>query len=105
MEWKRKIAWRDSIVKKVVDAGIPLMCEFCGRPKLIPFYKKKRSDGLTLDHFIPYSRSKDNRLSNLVLSCSSCNSTKSDRMPTQKEIESVRTIEFLLNNSRQLETV
>lgn len=104
--WKSKLEWRDSIVKQVIEAGISLCCEYCGRANLEPFPRgHQNSSSLTLDHFNPVSRSKDNRISNLVLACMPCNTKKGDRIPTEEDKEKVRTVEFLLNNSRQLQTI
>ena len=44
-------------------------CVYCGAP----------AD--TVDHVVPYARSQDNSLDNLVAACRSCNSRKGDRSP------------------------
>jgi 5-methylcytosine-specific restriction endonuclease McrA len=103
--WRQRVRWRDGIVQQIVDACLPLTCEFCGRSNLIPFPEHGDKRALTLDHFIPHSKSKDDRLSNLVIACVKCNSEKSDRLPTAEEISKVRTIEFLLNSAGQLKTI
>lgn len=105
MNWRNWCMYRDKVVSSVIEAKIDLTCEFCGRPNLIPFTKKACENMLTLDHFVPHSKSKNNSTSNLVLSCRKCNSMKSDRMPTAEEISNVRTIEFLLNSAGQLKTI
>jgi len=104
--WQKWVGWRNTVVRKVIASNIPLNCEYCGRKNLIPFPKKHQNSGmLTLDHLNPVSKSNNNGLSNLVLSCKSCNTRKSDRLPTEKEISKVRTIEFLLNSAGQLKTI
>ena len=49
------------------------------------FYCNKNLDKSTVsvDHFIPWSFAKDDKLWNFVLSCSKCNSSKSDKLTTQ----------------------
>lgn len=92
---------RNEVVQKVINAKIDLTCEFCGRANLIPFVETACDDMLTLDHFVPYSRSRNNEMSNLVLSCRRCNTTKSDRMPTEEERKKIRSIDFLLKSAGQ----
>lgn len=41
----------------------------------------KSLKGIHVDHFVPWSKIKDDQLWNLVLACSSCNEKKSDRIP------------------------
>ncbi len=55
-------------------------CFYCG---------KKLSDN-AVDHFIPWSFVKDDRLWNFVLACPSCNSRKSDRLTSQTFLSSMR---------------
>ncbi len=97
--------YRDGVVKKVIEAKISLTCEFCGRGNLIPFTERYCEDMLTLDHFIPHSKSKNNAMSNLVLCCHRCNCLKSDRLPTDEERKNIRSIQFLLDSAGQTQTV
>ena len=103
--WRGRIRWRDGIVQKIIDSGLPLICEFCGRGGLVPFPEQGDRNALTLDHFIPFSKSRNNCLTNLVMACVKCNSTKSDRYPTDEEKNRVRNIEFLLNSAGQVKTI
>ena len=48
-------------------------CFYCG--------KELRSDKIDIDHFIPWSFIKDDKLWNLVATCPSCNRKKNDRLP------------------------
>ncbi len=48
-------------------------CFYCGRPL--------KPDSADVDHFIPWSFIKDDKLWNLVLACPACNRAKSDRLP------------------------
>jgi len=52
-------------------------CFYCG---------KKLTRGVHVDHLIPWSFVKDDKIWNFVLSCSSCNSKKKDRVPTKELI-------------------
>lgn len=48
-------------------------CFYCGKPL--------KPDNVDVDHFIPWSFIKDDKLWNLVLACPTCNREKSDRLP------------------------
>jgi 5-methylcytosine-specific restriction endonuclease McrA len=50
-------------------------CFYCGR---------KLTDKIHVDHFIPWSFIKEDKLWNFVLSCPTCNIKKSNRIPSQK---------------------
>lgn len=101
LNWRNWCKYRDEVVRSVIAAKIDLTCEYCGRANLIPFVDKACENMLTLDHFVPHSRSRNNQISNLVLSCRKCNSTKSDRLPTEDERKNIRTIGFLLEKAGQ----
>ena len=50
-------------------------CFYCG--------KKLREKGIQVDHFIPWSFIKDDKLWNMVLACPSCNNGKRDKLATE----------------------
>jgi 5-methylcytosine-specific restriction endonuclease McrA len=54
-------------------------CQYCGRgtPELRP------RESLTRDHLIPLSRGGTNEWTNVVTACSSCNTRKANRMPSE----------------------
>lgn len=52
-------------------------CFYCG---------KKLSKSIHVDHVIPWSFIKDNKIWNLVLTCSSCNKEKTNKVPNKKYI-------------------
>lgn len=53
-----------------------------------------------LDHFIPWSFVHDDKIWNLVLSCSSCNTSKNDKIPDNKYLLKIQTRnKALLKNS------
>jgi len=56
-------------------------CFYCG----VTMTKKGKKRKMSVDHFVPKSKQGSNSVENTVLSCSGCNSTKSDRMPTLEE--------------------
>lgn len=53
-------------------------CFYCG---------KKLTGASHVDHFIPWSFVKEDKLWNFVMSCPSCNSKKSNKLPTQTFVE------------------
>ena len=53
-------------------------CFYCG---------KKLFRNVHVDHFIPWSFVKDDKLWNFVLACSKCNERKSNRLPTKDYLE------------------
>lgn len=56
-------------------------CFYCGR-KL-----KLDGRGTHVDHFIPWSYIKDDKLWNFVLSCPNCNEKKNNKIPAEKYLE------------------
>lgn len=52
-------------------------CFYCG---------KKLSSSIAVDHIIPWKLVREDRIWNFVLSCKSCNSKKSDRVPEKKKM-------------------
>ena len=54
-------------------------CQYCGRPN----GDLKPRESLTRDHLIPISRGGLNVWTNVVTSCSTCNTRKANRLPTE----------------------
>lgn len=62
------------------------------------FYcKKTLNKAVHVDHFIPWSYVQNDRLWNFVLSCASCNTRKSNKLPNQIQLD-----EVLLRNEKLL---
>lgn len=56
-------------------------CFYCG--------KQLSPDKIDVDHFIPWSFIKDDKLWNLVLACPECNRKKSDRLPADRYLNAL----------------
>ena len=56
--------------------GDTLECFYCGNPVSLK--------GCHMDHFIPWSFVKDDQIWNLVFSCSHCNESKNNRIPSNE---------------------
>ncbi len=69
----------DSYRKVLFDFG-QQTCFYCG---------KKLSEN-AVDHFIPWSFVKDDKLWNFVLACPACNSRKSDKLASQTFLSNIR---------------
>lgn len=70
-----------SMYKKILtDDFKENKCFYCG--------KKLRSN-IHVDHFIPWSFIKEDKIWNFVLSCSKCNIKKSDSLPQEKNIHRI----------------
>lgn len=54
-------------------------CQYCGRPGS----ELKPREALTRDHLIPISRGGTNEWTNVVTACSSCNTRKANRLPSE----------------------
>ena len=54
-------------------------CQYCGRQS----FELKPREALTRDHLIPLSRGGTNEWTNVVTACSSCNTRKSNRLPSE----------------------
>ncbi len=54
-------------------------CFYCGKPVT--------RQGVHVDHFIPWSFIKDDKLWNFVLACSKCNTSKSDRLAPKAQLD------------------
>ena len=54
-------------------------CQYCGRQGT----ELKPREALTRDHLIPLSRGGSNLWTNVVTACSSCNTRKSNRLPSE----------------------
>ena len=60
-------------------------CFYCHRPLVTP--KNRKSP---VDHCIPWSFVKDDKIWNFVLACPSCNSAKSNSLPVESYIEDIK---------------
>lgn len=55
------------------------------------FYcRKKLGNNIHVDHFIPWSFVKDDKLWNFVLACPTCNTKKNNRLPTLESLERIQ---------------
>ncbi|MAF79922.1 hypothetical protein CL629_02480 [bacterium] len=64
-------------------------CGYCGRSPTIDFTVE-----LTLDHIVPWTSTRDNRISNIMTCCKECNSEKSNKlMPPDLQQEILNIIE------------
>ena len=54
-------------------------CQYCGRAQTELRYR----EALTRDHLIPLSRGGTNEWTNVVTACSSCNTRKANRLPSE----------------------
>lgn len=67
------------------------------------FYCGNKLRGIAhVDHFIPWSFVKDDKVWNFVLSCSKCNERKSDRLATRTFLDKLEIRNAVLKNSREL---
>lgn len=67
-------------------------CFYCG--------KEIKSCSCHLDHFVPWSFVHDDKIWNLVYSCSSCNESKNNKIPNEEFLLKIqRRNELLLDNS------
>lgn len=54
-------------------------CQYCGRAQT----ELRHREALTRDHLIPLSRGGTNEWTNVVTACSSCNTRKANRLPSE----------------------
>lgn len=76
-------------------------CFYCG--KKLDANKKDKNGiiDIDVDHFIPWSFIKDDRLWNLVLSCRKCNRSKSDKLASKNFLEHLNKRNIILAESRK----
>lgn len=60
-------------------------CFYCHKPLI-----KLSNEQYAVDHFIPWSFIKDDKIWNFVLSCRSCNSSKSDKLANRDFLEKIK---------------
>lgn len=73
-------------------------CFYCYKPLRIS------SKEIDVDHFIPWSFIKDDKLWNFVLACPSCNRTKKDKLPTEHYLHEIQhRNELILASSRRID--
>lgn len=73
---------RTNLKKDDFDAIIKLQNNKC-------FYCENQSDGFAQEHFIPWNYVFDTQAINIVAACESCNSSKSDRLPSETFFEKI----------------
>ena len=73
-------------------SGDILECFYCGKPVSLK--------GCHMDHFIPWSFVKDDQIWNLVFSCSHCNESKNNKIPSYDYLKKlINRNRMILNNS------
>lgn len=84
--------------KKTLEIAIraKFVCEYCG----CDFYSSVNNyESMQIDHIIPTKHGGDDSLSNLALTCKTCNFIKRNWNPTKNNIENI-TRENLINITR-----
>jgi 5-methylcytosine-specific restriction endonuclease McrA len=71
--------FRRQVTNTFLFARDDYQCQYCGRRSS----ELKTRESLTRDHLIPMSRGGTNEWSNVVTACSSCNTRKANRMPSE----------------------
>jgi 5-methylcytosine-specific restriction endonuclease McrA len=71
--------FRRQVTNTFLFARDEYTCQYCGRTA----FDLKPREALTRDHLIPLSRGGSNEWTNVVTACSSCNTRKSNRMPSE----------------------
>lgn len=71
--------FRRQVTNTFLFARDEYKCQYCGRP----IQELKPREALTRDHLIPLSRGGTNEWTNVVTACSSCNTRKSNRLPSE----------------------
>lgn len=77
-------------LKILYEASEDRLCFYCEKELNLD---KKDKNGVILidvDHFIPWSFIKDDRLWNMVLSCPDCNKKKSDKLPSHQALDRLK---------------
>jgi 5-methylcytosine-specific restriction endonuclease McrA len=71
--------FRRQVTNTFLFARDEYKCQYCGRTA----FDLKPREALTRDHLIPLSRGGTNEWTNVVTACSSCNTRKSNRLPSE----------------------
>lgn len=71
--------FRRQVTNTFLFARDAYTCQYCGRAA----GELKPREALTRDHLIPLSRGGSNEWTNVVTACSSCNTRKSNRLPSE----------------------
>ncbi len=79
--------FRRQVTNTFLFARDDYQCQYCGRKA----NELKPRESLTRDHLIPMSRGGTNEWSNVVTACSSCNTRKANRMPTEIGMQPLHT--------------
>ena len=94
---ERPVPTRSSLARfaKALAALGEHSCFYCGKEPL-------EGRDLHIDHFIPWTFVFEDRLWNLVVSCTACNVTKSDRIPGQSSLNRLVALNRIRNSSPAL---
>ena len=79
--------FRRQVTNTFLFARDDYQCQYCGRKA----NELKPRESLTRDHLIPMSRGGTNEWSNVVTACSSCNTRKANRMPSEIGMQPLHT--------------
>lgn len=71
--------FRRQVTNTFLFARDDYSCQYCGRRA----YDLKPRESLTRDHLVPLSRGGSNEWTNVVTACSSCNTRKANRLPSE----------------------
>jgi 5-methylcytosine-specific restriction endonuclease McrA len=71
--------FRRQVTNTFLFARDQYTCQYCGRTA----FELKPREALTRDHLLPLSRGGTNEWTNVVTACSSCNTRKSNRLPSE----------------------
>lgn len=82
----------ESFKQSLFSKGDTLECFYCGNPVSLK--------GCHMDHFIPWSFVKDDQIWNLVFSCSHCNESKNNKIPSYDYLNKL----IIRNKNISLET-
>lgn len=82
----------ESFKQGLFTKGDTLECFYCGNPVSLK--------GCHMDHFIPWSFVKDDQIWNLVFSCSHCNESKNNKIPSYDYLNKL----IIRNKNISLET-
>jgi 5-methylcytosine-specific restriction endonuclease McrA len=78
--------FRRQVTNTFLFARDEYRCQFCGRRTI----DLKSRECLTRDHLVPISRGGTNQWTNVVTACSSCNTRKGNRLPTECGMQPLR---------------
>ena len=83
-----------SIYRRILEQEFEINnCFYCG--------KRLNEKTIHVDHFIPWSFVKDDKIWNFVLSCSECNKKKSDNLPKKQYIIKIEEQNRIIRNDNE----